>query len=192
MEIEVKFREQGGLEYIEGDRRMFIEAEVINDPDRQRKILMIKKSSIERWEPPHEEEAINDQDRERIYMDTVKSCNQLGWAVARPKTTPPKPASTKTRLVLPAFRLTQEPLDGEAKELMAHWENPAEAKHQLGGTPTFINSEHYPKCRGCGEEMTFYAQLDSAFQKEELADSGMIYLFVCFDCCETEAYLDSY
>ncbi len=192
MEFEVKFKESGGLEYIEGERRMFIEAETINDPSRQQKILMIKKSSINCWNSPHEQDAVNDQERERIYMNAVRSCNQLGWAVARPKTVQPKPKMEKTRLVLPAFRLTQEPLDSEGREFLECCGGAAEAKHQLGGTPAFINTEYYPKCQGCGEEMTFYAQLDSSFQREDLADSGMIYVFVCFDCCETEAYLDSY
>ncbi|CAN7721300.1 hypothetical protein LJR290_006098 [Variovorax sp. LjRoot290] len=39
--------------------------------------------------------------------------------------------------------------------------------------------------------MTFYAQLDSINDEVVLADCGMIYVFVCFDCFETKSILQS-
>lgn len=39
--------------------------------------------------------------------------------------------------------------------------------------------------------MSFYAQLDSINDDIILADCGMIYVFVCFDCLETTALLQS-
>ena len=35
--------------------------------------------------------------------------------------------------------------------------------------------------------MTFYGQLDSINDEICLADCGMIYVFVCFDCFETKS-----
>jgi len=40
--------------------------------------------------------------------------------------------------------------------------------------------------------MTFYGQLDSVGDAVCLADCGMIYVFVCFDCYETKSVLQSY
>jgi hypothetical protein len=63
--------------------------------------------------------------------------------------------------------------------------------HQLGGTPEFIEpGQEIPKCQ-YGQPTTFYAQLDSMSEEFMLADRGMIYVFVCFDCFETVAVLQS-
>jgi hypothetical protein len=39
--------------------------------------------------------------------------------------------------------------------------------------------------------MTFYAQLDSLNDDIVLGDVGMVYLFVCFDCLEVRALLQT-
>jgi hypothetical protein len=39
--------------------------------------------------------------------------------------------------------------------------------------------------------MTFYAQLDSLNDEIVLGDLGMIYVFVCFDCLEVKALLQT-
>lgn len=40
--------------------------------------------------------------------------------------------------------------------------------------------------------MTFYAQLDALPSGDfELADAGLIYVFVCFDCFDVQALLHS-
>lgn len=45
----------------------------------------------------------------------------------------------------------------------------------------------YPSCPECGEEMNFYAQLDSIYDEFVLGDVGMVYVFVCFYCQEAGA-----
>jgi len=40
--------------------------------------------------------------------------------------------------------------------------------------------------------MTFYGQLDSINDEFNLADCGLIYVFVCFGCFETKSILQTY
>jgi hypothetical protein len=40
--------------------------------------------------------------------------------------------------------------------------------------------------------MTFYGQLDSINDDIIIADCGMIYVFLCFDCYEVTAKIQSY
>jgi len=91
---------------------------------------------------------------------------------------------------IPPFKLLPEPLNNEAANLPPFkWaENDIGHRHRLGGRPDFIQSINVPKC-SCGEEMTFYAQLDSINDEFVLADCGMIYVFVCFDCFEAAIVL---
>jgi len=39
--------------------------------------------------------------------------------------------------------------------------------------------------------MSFYGQLDSMNDEFVLADCGIIYVFVCFDCLQTKSILQS-
>jgi len=39
--------------------------------------------------------------------------------------------------------------------------------------------------------MTFYGQLDSVGDSISLADVGMVYVFVCFDCFTSKSVLQS-
>jgi hypothetical protein len=39
--------------------------------------------------------------------------------------------------------------------------------------------------------MSFYGQLDSVGDQMTIADVGMVYVFVCFDCYETKSVLQS-
>lgn len=98
-----------------------------------------------------------------------------------------------TKLVIPPFKLVMEPLNDEAKLLRPFkWaENEIGKRHRIGGKPDFIRSTEMPRCI-CGEEMSFYAQLDSINDEFSLADCGMIYVFVCFDCFTTKSILQSY
>ena len=61
-------------------------------------------------------------------------------------------------------------------------------RHKLGGKPDWPQGDWTPKCE-CGEEMRFYAQLDSIGDAINLADVGMIYVFVCPDCWTTRSIL---
>jgi hypothetical protein len=65
-------------------------------------------------------------------------------------------------------------------------------RSQLGGDPGFIQREDWPICPHCGEKMTFYAQLDAIGDGYDIADCGMIYVFICFDCYETKSFVQSY
>lgn len=64
-------------------------------------------------------------------------------------------------------------------------------RHRLGGSPDFIQDSAIPTC-SCGKEMKFYAQIDSINDEFILADCGMIYVFVCFDCFEVKSMLQSF
>ena len=95
---------------------------------------------------------------------------------------------------IPPFRLVPEPLNEEARQNPPgfKWAKPpAGERHRIGGDPDFIQADERPHCPRCGKEMTFYAQLDSLNDAVVLGDVGMIYVFVCFDCLEVEAKLQT-
>jgi hypothetical protein len=93
---------------------------------------------------------------------------------------------------IPPFKLIPEPIDDEAAEPLARHPSAAgfNERHRLGGEPEFIEDEVVPAC-AFGNPMTFYAQLDSVSEEFSLADRGMIYVFVCFNCFEAKAVLQS-
>jgi hypothetical protein len=70
------------------------------------------------------------------------------------------------------------------------WNESAGRGTKLGGDPDWIQRDEWPTCR-CGEKMSFYGQLDSIGDDYNLADCGMIYVFVCFDCFETVSILQT-
>jgi hypothetical protein len=94
---------------------------------------------------------------------------------------------------IPPFQLVPRPLNAEAEALPPfEWAEPViGTRHRLGGDPEFIQREKIPQC-SCNQHMTFYAQLDSINDEFCLADAGMIYVFVCFDCFDTKSILHSY
>ncbi len=95
---------------------------------------------------------------------------------------------------VPPFRLQCVPLDDDAATLPKFkWAGKGIGERsKLGGEPDFIQGDETPQCPGCRMPMTFYAQLDSLDDDIMLADCGMIYVFVCFDCNETVSILQSY
>jgi len=95
---------------------------------------------------------------------------------------------------IPPFKLVPEPLNEEAKKLPKFkWAgDEIGTRHQLGGTPQFIQQEDFPFCPECEDQMTFYGQLDSINDDYCIADCGMIYVFVCLDCNETKSIIQSY
>jgi hypothetical protein len=95
---------------------------------------------------------------------------------------------------IPAFKLVPAPLDEAAAELpkFKYASPEVGTRHRLGGAPDFIQADDYPICPACSERMTFYGQLDSINDEFNLADCGMIYVFVCFGCFETKSVLQSY
>lgn len=94
---------------------------------------------------------------------------------------------------IPPFKLVPEPQNDEAQALRPfRWAGGSIGqRHRLGGQPDFIQAPNVPTC-SCGEEMTFYAQLDSINDEFVIADCGMIYVFLCFDCLETKSVLQSF
>jgi hypothetical protein len=94
---------------------------------------------------------------------------------------------------IPPFRLKAEPLNEEAANLPKfEWaEADVGTRHKLGGEPDFIQRESWPKCPDCAEQMTFYAQLDSINDAFCIADVGMIFVFVCFDCYSVQTLIQS-
>lgn len=74
---------------------------------------------------------------------------------------------------------------------------------KLGGVPDWQQGDESPVCARCKKKMIFVAQIDSvehewksnphsvsAFSKDQkwmFGDVGMIYVFFCFACLETES-----
>ena len=64
------------------------------------------------------------------------------------------------------------------------------SRSKLGGAPDWAKDAQVPSC-SCQRPMSFYGQLDSIGDTVCLADCGMIYVFVRFDCFETKSILQS-
>ena len=93
---------------------------------------------------------------------------------------------------IPKIPLIPNPKTDEAKNAIGFkWNDEAGTRHQLGGKPEFIQEEEWPIC-SCGNKMTFYGQLDSIGDEFDLADCGIIYVFVCFNCFQTKSVLQGH
>jgi hypothetical protein len=94
---------------------------------------------------------------------------------------------------IPPFKLTPEPQNDEARAMSKFKWAPKEVgtRHRLGGEPEFLQNELWPNCVACRKPMTFYGQLDSINDDICIADCGMIYVFLCFDCFETTSIIHS-
>jgi hypothetical protein len=97
------------------------------------------------------------------------------------------------KTILPAFALDARPLTDAARAAQGFRGAGGDIgkRHQLGGEPRFLQPEEWPQCAACREEMSFYAQLDSIGDDVCIADCGMIYVFICFDCFETHSCVHS-
>lgn len=97
---------------------------------------------------------------------------------------------------MPPFRLVLEPLNDEAAALLerpAHvWEQVGE-RFRLGGRPDVHTNSEWPNCPQCREAMCFYGQLDGLPKPSEfdLADAGLVLVYVCFGCFEVTSFIDS-
>lgn len=97
-----------------------------------------------------------------------------------------------TMKIIPEIPLipTPKPKDERAEAALGfEFNETAGKRHKLGGVPEFLQSEDWPSC--CSNQMTFYGQLDSIGEDYNLADCGMIYVFVCFDCFSVESVLQT-
>lgn len=97
--------------------------------------------------------------------------------------------------IIPAFKLVPVPLSDEAESLLARpsYVDPSIGeRHRLGGAPDRWTETPPPLCPACSDSMTFYAQLDALPSGGfDLADAGLILVWICFDCFEVAAVLDS-
>jgi len=83
---------------------------------------------------------------------------------------------------------------------------PDAAKHgirsKLGGAPDWEQGSEIPRCSGCDSPMSFVGQIDSIEhdmdhnpnaidwrkgQEYMFGDVGMIYVFFCYDCLESQS-----
>ena len=95
---------------------------------------------------------------------------------------------------IPPFRLVPEPLSKEAVNLPGfRWAAPeVGTRNRLGGEPVpRLDDGHWPCCPDCRELMSFYGQLDSVNDEFCVADVGIICVFLCFDCCQVMATIES-
>jgi hypothetical protein len=93
----------------------------------------------------------------------------------------------------PVIKLAMTPDSENAKSILGFKHNKSFfSKHKLGGEPDFIQDEEWPECHSCHQKMSFYGQLDSVGDDMTIADCGMIYVFLCFDCYEAKAIVHSY
>jgi hypothetical protein len=94
---------------------------------------------------------------------------------------------------IPPVPLVPAPESDDAKRAVGFkWAgDPIGKRHRIGGEPDWIQSEEVPFCT-CGKKMSFYGQLDSLGDEYAIADCGMIYAFLCWDCLETKSVLQCY
>jgi hypothetical protein len=94
---------------------------------------------------------------------------------------------------LPEIPLSPEPQTPEARAAVGFkWAAEGVGRrHKLGGNPDWLQVADVPVCPDCHAPMSFYGQLDSIGDAACLADVGMIYVFVCFDCFTTKSVFQS-
>jgi hypothetical protein len=66
-----------GLRYVEGSRSMFVDSEMLARPNG----IAVYRESIERWDPPHECDALSESDRARILASIVLALRSQGLEV---------------------------------------------------------------------------------------------------------------
>jgi hypothetical protein len=94
---------------------------------------------------------------------------------------------------IPPFRLVAEPLNEQARKMQPFKWAPKDVgtRHRLGGMPDFIQEHEWPNCPMGHGKMSFYAQLDSINDDICIADCGMIYVFLCFECFNSATIVQS-
>jgi hypothetical protein len=66
-----------GLRYIEGNRSMFVDSEMLARPNG----IAVYRKSISKWDPPHESDAILESGRARILANLVQALRLQGLDV---------------------------------------------------------------------------------------------------------------
>lgn len=75
--FKVKLKGRAGILYIEGEREININSELLLRPYG----ILIYKSSIKNWNPPHNDELIDDIERNRILNNVVSDFEKLKYRV---------------------------------------------------------------------------------------------------------------
>jgi hypothetical protein len=65
-----------GLRYVEGERTMLVDSEVVGGP-----AIAMYAASMKRWEPPHDSEPLDDRERTRIIENIQRACDSKGWTL---------------------------------------------------------------------------------------------------------------
>lgn len=97
-------------------------------------------------------------------------------------------------MIVPEFKLQPMPMDDAARHLERTPSLNADigTRSKIGGVPSGQGVPEFPRCPQCGEEMSYYGQLDSLPNVQYLlADAGLALVFVCFDCFEIAARLQT-
>ena len=110
--------------------------------------------------------------------------------------------------VLPEIKVALSPCESLERAVPFDYPDNLGLRTKLGGKPDWIQNEAIPKCSSCGNPMTFVAQIYSigydsrknplskeiveGKQDYMFADVGMIYVFFCFPCIETQSVLQYY
>ncbi|MDJ0638136.1 MAG: hypothetical protein QNJ20_04820 [Paracoccaceae bacterium] len=95
--------------------------------------------------------------------------------------------------VIPEIRLEIKPMTSEAASAIGFaWADTRVGKRsKIGGRPDLLQEEDQVICDVCRSEMVFYAQIDSVGDEICLADAGMVFVFVCFDCFTSKSHIQS-
>ena len=64
-----------GMRYVEGDRSMFVDSEVLAKPGA----MALWGETIKRWDPPHDAAAVGPEDRSRIIENIQRAFESQGY-----------------------------------------------------------------------------------------------------------------
>ena len=76
-EVTIELLGRAGLRFRRGVRQMIVDSEILEGPKHS---MCIFRSSIVRWDPPHESEPISEADRTRIVEDIRRFVLSRGYA----------------------------------------------------------------------------------------------------------------
>jgi hypothetical protein len=62
------------MRYVEGDRSIFVDSEVLAKPGA----IALWSETIKRWDPPHDAEAVGPEDRSRIIENIQRAFESQG------------------------------------------------------------------------------------------------------------------
>jgi len=74
--VSVEVLGRTGIRYGEGRRSCFVDSEVLATP-----AIAVWPSGIRRWDPPHEDEPLTDDDRRRILQNIAEAFASQDWGL---------------------------------------------------------------------------------------------------------------